>query len=111
MAFRESIKNKNFILGLVIGFILTLGRGYVPVIDDILGPLVRFWSNFFPDNLLLGFFHLYISGIIIFIIYWVIFSRNNIFAALKLASFGIIFSYLMYVLLVIVAISQFNFSF
>ena len=112
MAIRELIKNKNFIVGFIIGFTLTLGRVYISVLEKLLRPIFGFWNSIWPSGVILEVVPLYISGLVIFLVIWLLFLRNNnsLVKSIKLFSLGFISSFLIFLLLTVIAISQFKFA-
>lgn len=114
MATGALIKNKNFIVGFSIGVIFTLGRAWVSIIEQILRPLFDFWNLIWPDGLVLEIIPFYISGFIIFLVIRYIFFRgqesDSFAAAFKFFSLGFLVSFALFIVLTLIAISQFRFT-
>lgn len=114
MAIGALIKNKNFIAGFSIGFIFTLGRAWVPIIEQILRPLFDFWNLIWPEGLVLEIIPFYISGFVIFLVVRYIFFRgqesDSLAVAFKFFSLGFLASFALFIALALIAISQFRFT-
>ncbi len=114
MAFGELRKNKNFVTGFLIGIVLTLGRAWVSMLELVLRPIFELWSRIWSPGLVLEIIPLYISGLIIFVIIWWLFLRgqngSSLAVSIKLFSFGFLSSFILFLLLAIIAISQFEFA-
>jgi len=113
MAFRESIKNINSISGFAIGFLLTFGRAYFPIIEKLFRPVFNLWISVWPMGILLEITPLYITGLIIFLVLrFLAFKHENpLGRALMLFSFGFILSFALFLVLTLVAVSQFQLNF
>lgn len=110
MAIRQ-LKDKNFITGLIIGFLLTLGRVWFSFLELIMRPIFNFWS-FWPSGVIIEFIPVFISGLIFFLILWSLFLKkgNSLVASVKSFFFGFLISYILFILLTLFAISQFKFT-
>ncbi len=108
------MKNINFILGFVIGIILTFGRAYFSIVEMVLSPIFIFWSHIWPIGLLLEAFPLYITALIIFLITWAVFLKNReenlLMHSVRLFSIGFICSFVLFLLVTFITISQFKFT-
>jgi hypothetical protein len=108
------MKNINFILGFVIGIILTFGRAYFPMVEKVLSPIFVFWTHVWPIGLILEVFPLYITAFIIFLIIWAVFLKNKesngLAHSIKLFSLGFVCSFILFLVVTFLAISQFKFA-
>ncbi len=113
MAFGELIKNKNFIVGLVAGLILTFGSSYIPVIGDLTEFIFDSINNISPLSAL-GVFgniiHSYLLTLFIYLILTFLINKKLLFSNLFIFSFGFLASFILFLLLALLAISQFRFT-
>ena len=113
MAFRVLIKNKNFITGFSVGIILTFGSSYVAVVGNLvefifdniatISPISR-WG-FFGDII-----HAYLLTLFVYLIFSRLVNKKLIFNNFLKFSLGFASGYLLYLLIAVVAISQFRFT-
>ena len=111
MAIRELIKNINFIAGFLFGFLLTFGRIWFSTLEVTLRPMFDFWS-FWPSGVIIEIIPAFISSLFFFLILWSLFLKksNSLKVSIKNFSFGFLSSYVMFLILTMVAISQFKFT-
>jgi|GEM_PF-5019913 len=113
MDFKSLIKNKDFATGFIIGLLLTFGRAYSPFLEKVLRPVFDFWISVLPTGILLEIVPLYISGVVIFMVVWFVFLKKygqSFRNSLLSFSFGFLLSFVVFLILVLVAISQFKFT-
>ena len=110
MAIKSLVKDKNFLLGLIVGVLLTFGSSYIPIIGNfaeiIFGAISKIsplsaWG-FFGD-----FIHAYFILIIVCYLYSWLMERNIGFVKVSL---GFIIPYILFFILALFAISHFNFT-
>ena len=113
MDFKSLVKNKNFATGFIIGLLLTFGRAYFPFLEQVLRPIFYFWSSVWPTGIFLEIVPVYISGAVIFIIVWSVFLKKygrSFGYSLMSFSLGFLLSFVIFLMLVLLAISQFKFT-
>jgi hypothetical protein len=107
----SQLKNQNFFSGFIIGFLLTFGRVWFAILELIFRPIFDFWS-FWPIGVIYEIIPIFISGLVMFLILRLLFLKKDgsLLGSIKFFSFGFFSSYALFLLLTILAISQFKFT-
>ena len=112
MAFRDTIKNKSFRSGFVVGLALTLGSSYI----SSLGNLVEFIFdriNIVPAQwgIWSSLINVYLSSSLIYLVIYYLITRRLLLRDFIKFSLGLLLSFILFLLLALIAISQFQFGF
>ena len=112
MAFKELIKNRSFILGLFAGIIVIFGSS-IPLIGKIFEPIFNFVGKLsnFPEGVWGSIFNSILLVLFIFLILRLIIGARISLHVVVRFLYGFIFVWLIFLILALIAVSQFSFGF